>query len=88
MSEPSPQVVTGLALNLTTEIVTRLAAMKAPIDSEFDICHLCKATGRQLHRPKVFYEDGKPIGTGMEDDPEGHERTCPWRMARELIIGP
>ena len=47
MSEgPDQTVIDQLGCQLATEIAQRLAAMDAPIDSELDVCKLCRPRTR------------------------------------------
>lgn len=56
------------------QIVRALATERAPIDTEYDRCHLC---GQQF--------DHEESMDGGADAVERHQPTCPWRQAREWV---
>lgn len=64
-------------------IVQLLAAAAAPLDSDTTYCLLCEAEGDLLR----LADPERPYGRGnlYVDNPEAHQETCPWRLAREWI---
>lgn len=70
------------ALASVEDIVRALAASDAPLDGEYGDCVICHGN-RELIAARHGIMNDFPF-----DEPEGHDPSCPWRLAREWKEGP